>query len=144
MKARFWLEAKRTIPLGTVNELRAKPAGFSAAEQALTQASRASVVRASWPPAAIDLALDYGNNKTKSCCKRKHQESRRRREANELSRICQRQYALRLAKKARKPRGRKSRDDNRQSPDLFHRNAFGEVAGFINVAAQLDSEMVGE
>jgi hypothetical protein len=66
MKARFWLEAKRTIPLGTVNERRAKPAGFSAAEQALTQASRASVVRASWPPAAIDLALDYGNNKTKA------------------------------------------------------------------------------
>ena len=45
---------------------------------------------------------------------------------------------------ARKPRGRKSRDGNRQSPDLFHRDAFGEVAGFINVAAQLDSEMVGE
>jgi len=36
-KARFWLEAERTIPLGTVNERRAKPAGFSAAEQALTQ-----------------------------------------------------------------------------------------------------------
>jgi hypothetical protein len=68
-KARFWLEAKRTIPLGTVNERRAKPAGFSAAEQALTQASRASVVRASWPPAAIDLALDYGNNKQKAAAR---------------------------------------------------------------------------
>jgi hypothetical protein len=66
------------------------------------------------------------------------------RSANELSHICQREYALRLAKKARKPLGRKSGADNRQIPELLHRDAFGEVAGFIDVAAQLDSEMVGE